>query len=105
MGDTLMSLAIDHTDGWHVIDALATHSGGLQGLDEHENTALHLVTSADYADPAATLAILRKVTEAATIRNDHGVLPIEVNGLRAFVFLLLSFRCCRMLACRAFPAR
>jgi hypothetical protein len=36
-------------------------------LDEHEHTALHLVTSADYGDPATALAILREVPEAATI--------------------------------------
>jgi ankyrin repeat protein len=88
MGDTPLSLAIYHTAGWHVIDALTTHSGGLQGLDEHENTALHLVTSADFADPAAALAILRKVPEAVTIHNDHGVLPIEVNDF-CFLFLLV----------------
>jgi hypothetical protein len=101
MGNMPLSLAIKHSAGWNVIDALTIPSDSLQGLDE--NTALQLVTS-------APLAILRKAPEAATIHNDHGVLPIYVNELCDSVFMLLvifsyNYCRCRIPACRAFPAK
>lgn len=77
-GYTPLALAIYGNAGWDVVEKLTCESGGLQGLDENENTALHLLVSS-HADPAAALAVLRIVPEAAAVRNENGMLPVEVS--------------------------
>ena len=79
-GDTPLSLAIQSRAGWEVIDALTCQPAGIQGLDLEENTALHLLLYERYQDPTAALSVLRRVPEAATIRNESGMLPIEVSA-------------------------
>lgn len=79
MGQTPLALAISSHAGWEVIEALTCGRGGLQALDAENNNALHLLVSDRFKDPAAALALLRAVPEAATVRNENGMLPIEVG--------------------------
>jgi hypothetical protein len=78
-GHVPLFLAIHSHAGWEVIEALVRRQSGIHSLDSENNTALHLLVSEQYKDPAAALKVLSQRPEAATIRNDTGMLPIEVS--------------------------
>jgi ankyrin repeat protein len=88
LGHTPLLLAIYSRSGWEVIESLVCQDGESYGLDSENNSALHLLVSEHYKDPSAALAVLRAIPEAASIRNDMGMLPIEVR-----VWNCLSMRC------------
>jgi ankyrin repeat protein len=79
MGYTPLVLAIYAHAGWEVIESLLCDQCDINSLDSENNNALHLLVSEQYKDPAAALAVLRAKPAAATVRNDKGMLPIEVS--------------------------
>ena len=79
LGHTPLLLAIYSHAGWEVIDALVRNQTGIYTLDSEDNNALHLLVSEQYKDPTAALKVLSQSPEAATIRNNKGMLPIEVR--------------------------
>ena len=95
-GATPLALAIAAHAPTASVVALTTVSGGLQGLDALENTALHWCIERGEGETA--MAVLETVPEAATVRNEEGVLPIEVSHVlqvAALVSLLVhTFSCC-----------
>lgn len=112
MGHVPLLLSIYAHAGWEVIEALASCGpGGLQALDSDNNNALHLLVSDHCKDASAALAVLRVVPEAATARNENGMLPIEVSHFlrrlypRTFAKCALRLNCIslpRLLACKCF---
>jgi hypothetical protein len=78
-GHTPLLLAIYEHAGWEVIESLIHDKAGAASLDTENNNALHLLVSEHYKDPAAALKVLAQRPETATLRNDKGMLPIEVS--------------------------
>jgi hypothetical protein len=79
-GETPLLAAIHAHAGWEVIEALASESSIL-ALDSRKNNALHLLVSKDFMDPSAALCVLKVAPEVSTLRNEDGMLPIEVSLL------------------------
>jgi hypothetical protein len=79
LGQTPLLLAIQSQAGWEVIEALVQHQSDIFHLDSEHNNVLHLLVSEQYKDPAAALKVLSQRPEAARMRNDKGMLPIEVR--------------------------
>jgi ankyrin repeat protein len=80
MGYTPLIVAIHAHAGWEVIGSLLRYECDTNALDDDNNNALHLLVSEDYKDPEAALAVLKARPTAATVRNDKGMLPIEVSS-------------------------
>lgn len=78
LGYTPLLLAIYSHAGWEVIGSFLRNQTPLS-LDSENNSALHLLVSEHYKDPAAALKVLSERPETAIIRNDKGMLPIEVS--------------------------
>ena len=76
---TPLLTAIYSHAGWEVIETLVRHQTDIFSLYSENNNALHLLVSEQYNDPAAALKVLSLRPESATIRNDKGMLPIEVS--------------------------
>ena len=102
-GETPLFCAIHTGARWEVIDALVQGPSGSQSClltDDTGNNALHLLLDHRYQDPTAALSVLKVAPEAACVRNNDGMLPIEVSTkLRYFynriiVFLKSSFAAC-----------
>ena len=79
--DTPLAAAVYSGAGWEVVEALTCRDAATQTLDAEGNNALHLLVSERYQDPAAALVVLKLVPQAATMRNESGMLPIEVRFL------------------------
>ena len=79
LGQKPLQLAIYSHAGWEVIETLVRHRSDIFSLDSENNTALHLLVSEQYKDPAAALKVLSQRPEAATVLNNKGMLPIEVS--------------------------
>jgi ankyrin repeat protein len=82
LGETALMAAINARAGWEIIEAIASGPGGRNAVllyDSNKNTALHLLLNGETADPAAVLSILKIAPRAVTLRNDEGMLPIEVQ--------------------------
>jgi len=80
-GDTPVMTAIHSRAGWKVINALILGQGGTKAVlcqDIEGNNALHLLVSEEYKDQAAVMCVLKAAPEAATVRNEDGMLPIEI---------------------------
>lgn len=80
--ETPLLVAIHARAGWEMIEAIACGEGGLRAAlwqDSGMNNSLHLLVSDRFKDSAAALSILKVAPEAATVRNDEGMLPIEVR--------------------------
>jgi hypothetical protein len=112
MGHTPLLLAIYSHAGWEVIESLLCGQVEPCALDSEKNNALHLLVSEHYKDPAAALAVLRFMPEAASVRNEKGMLPIEVSLANAVLCVktnksmtYISFVTRRLLACKYFPVK
>ena len=85
MGQTPLITAICSLAGWEVIEALARGPGGSQAVllpDQNACNSLHLLVGDDFGDPIAALSILRIAPQAASVRNDEGILPIEIASMQ-----------------------
>lgn len=95
-GETPLMTAINSRAGWKVIDRLLAGPGGHKAplyQDHQRNNALHhLLVSEEFRDPASVMCILKAAPEAASIRNEDNILPIELacrHGLPREVILAL----------------
>jgi ankyrin repeat protein len=89
-GETPLLVAIHARAGWELIEAIACGEDGRRAALWQESgmqNALHLLVSDRFKDPAAALSILKVAPAAAAVRNEEGMLPIEV-GLDNSVFSL-----------------
>mmetsp|Transcript_3197 Transcript_3197/g.6699 ORF Transcript_3197/g.6699 Transcript_3197/m.6699 type:complete len:1762 (+) Transcript_3197:192-5477(+) len=81
VGETPLLCAIHTCAGWEVVDALVQGPGGKKAAlttDEDGNNALHLLLHETYQDPTSALSILKVAPESASVRNNDGMLPIEM---------------------------
>eukprot|EP00978_Attheya_sp_CCMP212_P014915 scaffold38298_cov49-Attheya_sp.AAC.1 len=79
-GNTPLTTAIRSLAGWQVVEALVSSRGGEEAaldVDASFRNALHLLVTAEYADPASILSLLKILPGIASVRNGKGVLPIE----------------------------
>lgn len=80
LGHTPLLLAIYSHAGWEVIESLILNQADVFSLDSENNNALHLLVSEQYKDPGAALKVLSIRPATATVRNNNGMLPIEVSN-------------------------
>ena len=94
-GETPLLCAIRAGAKWEVIEALVQGPCGRESalsVDEDGNNALHLLLDEGYQDPTSALSVLKVAPEAACVRNNDGMLPIEVRYLWIVVrFLMCLF--------------
>jgi len=79
--DTPLMTAIRSRAGWKVVDALIAGPDGKKApfcQDSQRNNALHLLVSEELKDPASVMCVLKATPEAASVRNEEGMLPIEL---------------------------
>jgi len=85
-GDTPLMVALRSRAGWKVVNALLAGPGGHTAplrQDDRKNNALHhLLISDELRDPASVMCILKANPEAATVRNEDSMLPIELACMR-----------------------
>jgi hypothetical protein len=84
-GQTPLTTAICSLAGWEVIEALARGPGGSQAAllpDRNMCNSLHLLVGDEFGDPIAALSILRIAPRAASVRNEEGILPIEIASMQ-----------------------
>ena len=94
-GETPLFTAVKSRRGWRMIEAIMRGPGGRNAAvvqDADKNTALHLLLS-EYQDPVAAMSILKVAPEVAAMRNNAGILPIEVRYIRMMfgITMVLSF--------------
>ena len=86
MGQTALTMAIQATSGWEVIEAIARGPGGARAAmlpDANNCNSLHLLVSEEFGDPIAALSILKVAPKASSIHNAAGMLPIEIASMQS----------------------
>lgn len=96
LGETPLMMAIRYRVCWQIVEALVEGDGGADAVfcqDSAQNNALHLLVDDLHNEPASVMSVLKVAPSAARVRNESGMLPIEIacrqNALREVVMALV----------------